>query len=80
MSLCDFYWGSHGCRLDFGHEGHVHECGTPDYEDDPYCSEFRVTGPPTLTGFKGSLLWPGEARYHLGDEWGEWMGHPGAFK
>lgn len=29
---CDFYWGSHGCDLEEGHEGVIHECGRDDPE------------------------------------------------
>lgn len=31
---CRVYWGSHGCRLECGHEGpHLCECAVPDWQD-----------------------------------------------
>jgi hypothetical protein len=40
VSLCNFYWGSHGCDLELDdHE--VHVCN-PDAPDGP-CSEFNET-------------------------------------
>lgn len=44
MTLCDVFWGSHGCDLPAGHEaaGVDHRCGEAGDE----CSEFRVPPRP----------------------------------
>lgn len=37
MRMCDYWWGTHGCDLSEGHEGH-HRCLEGPY--DQLCSEY----------------------------------------
>jgi hypothetical protein len=67
---CRYYWGSHGCDLEYNHKG-FHRCGGTDWNADPFseddndwpCSEYDQD--------------TGNVRYGLIDEkrWSEWGYH-----
>ena len=60
---CRVYWGSHGCRLDFGHDGH-HECG---HGDDYVCCEC-VNHPDLDSGCVAKFPYYGPATRFYGED------------
>ena len=64
MTICNFYWGSHGCDLERGNHA-VHVCGTPEGP----CCEYDESRPARVRymEFDEDLTPVG---------WGDWMPAP----
>ncbi len=76
MSHCRVFWGSHGCRLERGHQGpHLCECAHPDWQNCPEGFKdsdgvLNVGAPPYYgpeTIFYGEDVNPAIERQHEAD-------------